>query len=245
MAIALVETVKELRSRLAQARGEGRSIAFVPTMGALHAGHAKLVEQAAAGPGKPLVVVSIFVNPTQFRPEEDFQRYPRTLEADRALCEASGAHLIFAPTVETMYGRGSFSAGQSASSTFVEVPGLSEVLEGASRPGHFRGVATVVAKLFLLVQPDFAYFGQKDAQQLAVLRRMVRELHFPITLVGCPTVREPDGLAMSSRNRYLSPEQRAHSTVLYRALGRAAELVQAGERDCRKLEQAMTNMLDS
>jgi pantoate--beta-alanine ligase len=220
-----------------------RQIAFVPTMGALHAGHASLVQQADQGNGHPYVIVSIFVNPTQFRPNEDYTRYPRTLEADRELCEAAGADLIFAPTVEEMYGSGSFAAGEQAGSTFVEVPGLSDILDGQSRPGHFRGVATVVTKLFLQVQPDVAYFGQKDAQQLAVIKRMVKELHFPITIVGCPTMREPDGLAMSSRNRYLTPEQRGNAVALYQALQTTAQAVRGGERSASKLQQAMKEKL--
>lgn len=244
MSLPVVNAVESIRLAVAEVRRAGDSIAFVPTMGALHEGHASLVRQAAAGSRSPFVVVSIFVNPTQFRPTEDYTRYPRTLEADSTLCEKAGAHLIFAPTVEAMYGTGSFAAGEQASSTFVEVPGLSDVLEGASRPGHFRGVATVVAKLFLLVQPDVAYFGQKDAQQLAVIRRMVSELHFPIKIVGCPTLRETDGLAMSSRNRYLTPEQRERCTVIYHTLSEAAERVREGERDTGKLQQLMAEMLD-
>jgi pantoate--beta-alanine ligase len=211
-------------------------------MGALHEGHASLVRRAVE-PGV-FVVVSIFVNPTQFRPNEDYQRYPRTLEHDHQLCQQAGADLIFAPTVEEMYGSRSYAAGESANSTFVEVPGFSEILEGASRPGHFRGVATVVAKLFHQVKPDIAYFGQKDAQQLAVLRRMVADLCMPIEIVGCPTLREHDGLAMSSRNRYLTPEQRANCIVIYQALNEARERVREGERDAAFLQVVMRGMLD-
>lgn len=240
-ALVTITTVRELRQAVKQARQAGKTIAFVPTMGALHEGHASLIRRAVSP--HAYIVVSIFVNPTQFRPSEDFNRYPRTLEHDLQLCQQSGAHLIFAPTVEEMYGTHSFAAGEKASSSFVEVPGISDVLEGRSRPGHFRGVATVVAKLFHQVQPDVAYFGQKDAQQLAVIRRMVADLHIPVEIVACPTLREDDGLAMSSRNRYLSPEQRTQCTVIYHALSEARERVQEGERDAHFLEVLMKGML--
>lgn len=240
--IHTVTTIRELRHAVKQARQQGKTIGFVPTMGALHAGHGSLIRQAAGE--CTFIVVSIFVNPSQFRPSEDFTRYPRTLEQDQKLCHQAGAHLIFAPTVEEMYGRASFAAGEIATSTFVEVPGLSDVLEGLSRPGHFRGVSTVVAKLFNQVQPDKAYFGQKDAQQLAVIQQMVRDLHMPIEIVGCPTRREDDGLAMSSRNRYLSPEERSHCTVIYHALCEAKERAQHGERDAELLRVTMQGMLD-
>lgn len=242
MPLSTVSTVRELRHAVAQARQRGQRIALVPTMGALHEGHASLIRQAHGA--STFIVVSIFVNPTQFRPNEDYTRYPRTPEHDQALCQAAGAHLIFAPTVEEMYGQASFAAGETATSTFIEVPGISDLLEGSSRPGHFRGVATVVAKLFNQVLPDDAYFGQKDAQQLAVLRRMVRELQIPVNIVGCPTLREHDGLAMSSRNRYLNAEQRQHCTVLYRALCELKERVQDGERDAEFLEVVMRGLLD-
>jgi pantoate--beta-alanine ligase len=182
-------------------------------MGALHAGHRSLVQ--AARKRCDIVVVSIFVNPTQFGPSEDFSRYPRTLEQDCKMLETESVDVVFTPTAEAMYPPGA--------STVVEVEGVSERLDGASRPGHFRGVATVVAKLFHIVQPDLAFFGQKDAAQVAVLRKMVRDLDFPLEIVVCSTVREPDGLAMSSRNRYLSPEERRQALTLSRAL-RAAEL---------------------
>ena len=180
------------------------SVGFVPTMGALHAGHRSLVQ--AARQRCEIVVVSIFVNPTQFGPNEDFSRYPRTLEQDCQMLQAEGVDVVFTPTAEAMYPAGA--------STFVDVEGVSDRLDGASRPGHFRGVATVVAKLFHIVQPDFAFFGQKDAAQVAVLRKMVRDLDFPLEIVVCPTVREPDGLAMSSRNRYLSAEERRQALTL-------------------------------
>jgi pantoate--beta-alanine ligase len=240
--IKTVATIRELRQAVKLARQAGNTIAFVPTMGALHEGHASLVRRAAEP--NAFVVVSIFVNPTQFRPNEDYTRYPRTLEHDQHLCQQAGGQLIFAPTVEEMYGSSSFAAGEAASSTFVEVPGLSNVLEGAARPGHFRGVATVVAKLFHQVQPDVAYFGEKDAQQLAVLRRMVADLHMPIEIVGCPTLREDDGLAMSSRNRYLTPEQRQNCTVIYQALSEARERVREGECDAAFLQVVMRGMLE-
>ena len=190
-----------------------RSVGFVPTMGALHAGHRSLVQ--AARQRCDILVVSIFVNPSQFGPNEDFSRYPRTLEQDCQILEAEGVDVVFTPTSETMY--------PSGASTFVDVDGVSGRLDGASRPGHFRGVATVVAKLFHIVQPDLSFFGQKDAAQVAVLRKMVRDLDFPLEIIVCPTVRESDGLAMSSRNRYLSPEERRQALTLSRAL-HAAEI---------------------
>jgi len=240
--IHTVTTVRELRHVVQQARLQGKTIGFVPTMGALHEGHGSLIRRAADE--CMFIVVSIFVNPTQFRPSEDFNRYPRTLEQDQKLCQQAGAHLIFAPTVEEMYGTASFAAGEVATSSFIDVPGISDILEGVSRPGHFRGVATVVAKLFHQVQPDRAFFGQKDAQQLAVIRQMVRDLHFPVEIVGCPTLREDDGLAMSSRNRYLTPEQRQHCTVIYHALSEVNDRVQDGERDADFLRVIMNGMLD-
>ena len=212
----ILSDISELRATLRSRRGgrssnEGqapRSVGFVPTMGALHAGHRSLVQ--AARQRCDLVVASIFVNPTQFGPNEDFSRYPRTLEQDCQMLEAEGVDVVFTPTAEAMYPQGA--------STFVDVEGVSDRLDGASRPGHFRGVATVVAKLFHIVQPDFSFFGQKDAAQVAVLRKMVRDLDFPLELIVCATVREPDGLAMSSRNRYLSAQERRQALALSRAL---------------------------
>jgi pantoate--beta-alanine ligase len=241
MSIHTVVTVRELRQLVEGARRTGKSVGLVPTMGALHQGHASLIGRAAVE--CDTVIVSIFVNPTQFRPEEDLARYPRTPEEDEALCGRSGAKVIFAPSVEEMYGN-SLAAGQAARSTYVEVPGLSEIFEGRSRPGHFRGVATVVLKFFSQTQPDRAYFGQKDAQQLAVIRRMVRELDIPVDIVACPTVRETDGLALSSRNVYLSPEQRLSATVLHRALLDARQRAQAGEQDAELLGALMAAMID-
>ncbi len=211
-----------------------RSVGFVPTMGALHAGHRSLVK--AARQRCDIVVASIFVNPTQFAPNEDFSRYPRTLEQDCQMLEAEDVDVVFTPTAEAMYPPGA--------STIVEVEGVSERLDGASRPGHFRGVATVVAKLFHIVQPDFAFFGQKDAAQVAVLRKMVRDLDFPIEMVICPTVREPDGLAMSSRNRYLSAKERQQALSLSRALQTAQILADHGEHRASALLQTMRAVLE-
>jgi pantoate--beta-alanine ligase len=204
----IVRTIAEARAAVAALRAERRCVGLAPTMGALHAGHLSLVRAAKAGCDG--VVATIFVKPTQFAPGEDFAKYPRTYEADCALLEAEGVDVLFAPDAEEMYPAGA--------STVVEVEGISDRLDGVSRPGHFRGVATVVAKLFHIVQPDKAFFGQKDAAQAAVLRRMVRDLNFNLELVVCPTVREPDGLAMSSRNRYLSADERQQALVLSRAL---------------------------
>jgi len=224
----VIRTVGELRVWSREARKAGLEVGLVPTMGALHEGHISLVRAAKASCG--VVAASIFVNPTQFGPNEDFAKYPRTFEADCALLEAEGVDVVFAPAAEEMYPAGA--------STFVEVEGLSDRLDGKSRPGHFRGVATVVAKLFIAAEPDRAYFGQKDAAQVAVLRRMVADLLLPVELVVCPIVREPDGLAMSSRNRYLSTEERRQALVLSRALD-AVEAVAAvaavGERSAEVL----------
>jgi pantoate--beta-alanine ligase len=208
---------------------------LVPTMGYLHAGHISLVERARAE--NDLVGVSIFVNPTQFGPAEDLAAYPRDLDRDLGLLERSGADLVWVPPTEEVY--------PSGYQTYVDVEEVTRVLEGAARPGHFRGVATVVAKLFHIFLPDRAYFGQKDAQQVAVIRQMVRDLNFPVELVVCPIVREADGLAMSSRNVYLRPEQRAAAPVLYRALSAASTAWAAGERDGDRLRQAMRRVLDS
>jgi pantoate--beta-alanine ligase len=218
----IIRTVDELRQWSRAQRCNGKSsIGLVPTMGALHAGHASLIRAAAqACPGR--VAVSIFVNPAQFGPNEDYARYPRTFDADCTLAEREGATVIFAPSVVEMYPPG---AG-----TFIEVEELSDRLDGASRPGHFRGVATVVAKLFAATEPDLAFFGQKDAAQVAVLRRMVADLRLATKIVVCPIVREPDGLALSSRNAYLSTEERRQALVLSRAIRRVEALVTTGER---------------
>ncbi len=232
----LVESVQEVRRAVAEARAAGRRIGLVPTMGALHDGHAQLIADCRAEAG--LVVVSIFVNPTQFGPGEDFDRYPRPLEDDLKKCEAAGAALVFAPAAHVIYPHGS-------PSTFVEVPGLSDVLEGCSRPGHFRGVATVVLKLFEIVQPDLAIFGQKDYQQQLLIRRMVEDLHVPVEVRTRPTVREPDGLALSSRNRYLNPRERQAATVLHLALERARQAVAGGERRADRVRQILRETIES
>jgi pantoate--beta-alanine ligase len=223
-----VTTVEELRSIVANWRKAGERIAFVPTMGNLHAGHLDLM--AEAGRRGDRVVASIFVNPMQFGEGEDYNTYPRTLEEDKARLIEMGIDLLFAPTVSTIYPSG------AEQQTRVEVPGISDVLCGASRPGHFVGVATVVCKLFNMVQPDLAVFGEKDYQQLIVIRRMVNELAIPIEIVGKATVREADGLAMSSRNGYLSVMQRAAAPQLYRALQVTAQAIKAGNRDYKDLE---------
>lgn len=218
-----VKTVRELRAAIARARAEGKRIAFVPTMGNLHAGHVALVEKA--GQRADFVVASIFVNPLQFGPSEDLARYPRTLIADQEKLVAAGCHLLFTPEVEEMYPQG------MGLQTRVSVPSLSEGLCGGSRPGHFEGVATVVTKLFNMVQPDLAVFGEKDFQQLAVIRALVRDLNMPVQIVGEPTARAEDGLALSSRNGYLNDEQRANAPALYRMLSRLADAIRGGETD--------------
>ncbi|MDD2057311.1 pantoate--beta-alanine ligase [Pseudomonas sp. GD03860] len=218
-----VKTVRELRAAVARARSEGKRIGFVPTMGNLHSGHAALVTKAAQR--ADFVVASIFVNPLQFGPSEDLDKYPRTLAADQETLLQAGCHLLFAPSVEEMYPDG--MAGQ----TRVSVPNVSEGLCGASRPGHFEGVATVVSKLLNMVQPDLAVFGQKDFQQLAVIRALVRDLNMPIQIIGEPTVRADDGLALSSRNGYLNEAQRATAPALYRVLSAMAASIEQGERD--------------
>jgi pantoate--beta-alanine ligase len=229
----ILATVREMRAACRAIRSNGQSLGLVPTMGALHAGHIALVRAARAQCG--IVAASIFVNPTQFGPNEDFAKYPRTFEQDCALLEQEGVALVFAPQPEEMYPPGG--------STFVEVEGVGDRLDGASRPGHFRGVATVVAKLFQIAAPDKAFFGQKDAAQIAVLHRMVRHLNFDLELVVCPTVREPDGLALSSRNRYLSPEERRRALVLSRALNAISAAYRAGEKDVPRLLEAGRSMI--
>lgn len=226
----VIRTVPELRAVCDRVRAEGRTVGFVPTMGAFHDGHRSLLRRARAE--CDLAVCSIFVNPTQFEDRADLAAYPRDEEADLRDAEALGIDLVFLPDAEAMYPTGS-------PEVTVDPGPLGERLEGASRPGHFRGVATVVAKLFHAVGPCRAYFGEKDAQQLAVIRRMVRDLDFPVETVACSTVREPDGLAMSSRNRRLTPEQREAAGCLFLALAAAAELARAGERDAAKLVAVM------
>ena len=232
-----VKTVRELRAAVARARSDGKRIGFVPTMGNLHSGHAALVAKAAQR--VDFVVASIFVNPLQFGAGEDLDKYPRTLAADQEKLLDAGCHLLFAPSVEEMYPDG--MTGQ----TRVSVPQLSEGLCGASRPGHFEGVATVVSKLFNMVQPDLAVFGQKDYQQLAVIRALVHDLNMPIQIIGEPTVRADDGLALSSRNGYLSPEQRAIAPALYRSLQQIAQAIRGGERDYPKLLAEQQQQLEA
>lgn len=232
----VVTSIEDLRREVGLARKHGRTIGFVPTMGALHDGHVRLIEICARE--TDFAVVSIFVNPTQFGPREDFSKYPRTLDSDREKCARGGASLIFCPSVETIYPPGRDAA-------FVEVPGLSDVLEGASRPGHFRGVATVVLKLFNLVVPDVAFFGMKDFQQLLVIRTMVDDLNVPVTIRGVPTVREADGLAMSSRNRYLNEEERRSAVILSRALDDAERAILDGERSADRVRQILRSRIES
>ena len=212
----VAKTIKEVRRQIDAARRAGKTIALVPTMGALHAGHLSLID--AAGKACEFVAVSIFVNPTQFGPGEDFQNYPRTLDADLSACRDHKVDLVFTPQAEEMYGRGGL--------TTVSVAQLSETLCGRSRPGHFTGVCTVVAKLFNIFLPDKAFFGAKDYQQAVILRRMAGDLNFPIEIVICPTVRESDGLAMSSRNKYLTPDERRQAAALYGALQLAGRLIE-------------------
>ena len=230
----LCKTVAELRSEIASAKAAGKTIGLVPTMGALHEGHASLVK--AANQENDVVVVSVFVNPTQFGPNEDLDSYPRTLDADCKLAEAQGADIVFAPSPKEMY--------PSEDMTWVEVTGdVTKVLCGRSRPIHFRGVTTVVSKLFNLAQPDRAYFGQKDAQQVQVLKRMVKDLFFNLQLRIMPIVRETDGLAKSSRNTYLSAEERQAGLILSKSLQHAQKLFAAGERDPQKLVAATTALI--
>jgi pantoate--beta-alanine ligase len=225
----VLRTVSELRQWSRQARRQpGSVVGLVPTMGALHAGHASLIRAAAASCSH--IAVSIFVNPTQFGPNEDYALYPRTFEADCQLAQAAGASVVFAPSVDELYPAGA--------ATFVEVEGLSQRLDGNSRPGHFRGVATVVAKLLMAAEPDRAFFGQKDAAQVSVLRRMVADLRLSAELVVCPIVREADGLALSSRNRYLSPGERAEALVLSRSVGQVEARFAGGERSAAALLEA-------
>jgi pantoate--beta-alanine ligase len=228
----IITSIAEMQTAARELRCGG-TLALVPTMGALHAGHLSLIDAAKRECSH--VIASIFVNPLQFGPSEDFSRYPRTFEADCAALTAAGVDILFAPSAETLTPAGA--------TTFIEVGGISDRLDGAHRPGHFRGVATIVAKLFNIVAPDRAYFGQKDAAQLAVLRAMVRDLNFPVEIVASPIVREPDGLALSSRNRYLTEEQCARATILHRALDAAADLHAHGERNSQALIAAMLQTL--
>lgn len=234
-AMGVVNREAELRERLQAVRGAGRSVGLVPTMGALHAGHLSLLRAARAE--TDFVVVTIFVNPAQFGPNEDFARYPRPLQADLAACREADVDLVFAPDVATMYPAGF--------ATHVEVDGISSRLEGAHRPGHFRGVTTVVMKLLQLTQPDVAYFGLKDFQQQLLVRIMCRDLNLPVEIRTCPTVRDADGLAVSSRNRYLAPAERRSALALSQSLRLAEERLRGGERDLAAVRRAMRRVLDS
>ncbi|HWE39037.1 MAG TPA: pantoate--beta-alanine ligase [Isosphaeraceae bacterium] len=234
--IPVAATIADVRRAVRSARAEGKVVGLVPTMGALHDGHGRLIEECRRE--ADFVVVSIFVNPAQFGPNEDYRRYPRPLDDDLARSASAGAALAFTPTAGEMYPTGSLS-------TYVEVPGLSDVLEGASRPGHFRGVATVVLKLFQIVGPDLATFGRKDFQQLLVIRRMVADLDVPVRIQAVDTVREADGLALSSRNRYLDPDHRRAARILSEALRRARDAVQGGERDANRVRQILRSTIES
>ena len=231
----IVKTVAEVREIVAAWRKEGLTVGLVPTMGFLHAGHQSLIAKSVEQNDR--TVVSDFVNPTQFGPNEDLASYPRDLERDAKLCEEKGADLIFNPEPSEMYPEGFVS--------FVDMNGLTNHLCGLSRPVHFRGVCTVVSKLFNIVTPDRAYFGQKDAQQLAVIKRMVKDLNMPLQIVGCPIVREADGLAMSSRNTYMNEEERKAALILSRSIKLGEQMVKDGERDAAKITGAMKKMIQS
>ncbi len=229
----IVSDIREMQQLAGHYRQQGKTIGFVPTMGYLHEGHLSLMRRAR--PQCDILVVSIFVNPTQFGPNEDFERYPRDFERDERLCREVGVDVVFYPTADAMYPRPYL--------TYVNVEKLSETMCGASRPRHFRGVTTVVTKLFNIVQPHIAVFGQKDYQQSLIIRQMVRDLNFDVEIDVAPIVREADGLAMSSRNKYLSPEERQQALVLYRSLTRAEELIREGERNVDTLLQAMKTVI--
>lgn len=231
----ITREIAATRASVAAARRSGRRIGLVPTMGYLHAGHLSLIAAARRDDCWP--VVSLFVNPTQFGPHEDYNRYPRDEAGDVRQCAQAGVELLFAPPAEVMYPAGA--------ATRIHVSGLTDTLCGPCRPGHFDGVATVVTKLFNIVQPERAYFGEKDAQQLAVIRRMTLDLDLPIEIVGCPIVREPDGLALSSRNAMLAPDERARAVALYQSLRAAEQLIAGGERDVEALTAAMRCLIDA
>lgn len=231
----IVNTINEVREAVKAWHKQGLTVGLVPTMGYLHEGHASLIARASKENDR--VVVSDFVNPIQFAPNEDLASYPRDIDRDAKVCEENGADIIFHPTPEEMY--------HKDFSTFVDITGPSDELCGKSRPIHFRGVCTVVSKLFLIASPDRAYFGQKDAQQLAVIKRMVRDLNFDIEIVGCPIIREADGLAKSSRNTYLSPEERKAAVILHKALEKGKELVLNGEKSAKAVIDTVTQIINS
>lgn len=233
--IRVVSTVEETRAQVKEWRKQGLTVGLVPTMGYLHEGHQSLIKRAVAENDR--VVVSVFVNPIQFAPNEDLETYPRDLEADTKLCDSTGADLIFHPTPDEMYPEGF--------STHIQMDNLTKELCGKTRPTHFGGVCTVVGKLFNIVQPDKAYFGQKDAQQLAIIKRMVRDLNFDIEIVGCPIIREPDGLAKSSRNTYLNADERKAALILSKSIELGKQLVAGGERDAQTIIKAMTDKINT
>jgi len=230
----VVETIEAVREQVTAARRKGRKIGLVPTMGAFHRGHISLIERAVKD--CDFVVVSIFVNPTQFGPGEDFEKYPRSFDADLEICRETGVDLVFAPGTEQMY--------QTENLTWVNVEKLTDTLCGQFRPQHFRGVTTVCAKLFNIVQPDIAFFGQKDAQQAIVIKRMVADLNMPLKIIVCPTVREPDGLALSSRNQYLTEQQRKDATLIYKSLQECEKMIRAGITDTQKIVTQMRSILN-
>lgn len=231
----VVDTIKDVREFVKESKRQGKTVGFVPTMGYLHEGHESLIKKSVAE--NDVTVVSIFVNPMQFGPKEDLASYPRDLAADSKLCENAGVDLVFHPEPEEMYD-GNFCS-------FVDMNGLTNALCGISRPVHFRGVCTVVNKLFNIVAPDKAYFGEKDAQQLAVVKRMVKDLNMDIQIVGCPIIREADGLAKSSRNTYLSPESREQAVILSKSIFMGRKMIEDGERDPKKVITAMRELIES
>lgn len=235
MSIKIAKTVDEVRETVAKWRSNGESVGLVPTMGYLHAGHQSLIKKSVEQ--NDHTVVSVFVNPIQFGPNEDLEAYPRDLERDAELCETTGAELIFNPEPEEMYKDGFVS--------FVDMNGLTNHLCGLSRPVHFRGVCTVCTKLFMIVGPDRAYFGQKDAQQLAVIKRMVKDFNMPLEIVGCPIVREEDGLAMSSRNTYMNAEERKAALILSKSIKLGQQLIEDGERSAEVVRSKMTELLET
>lgn len=230
----IVTTKKEMQNIIQEQKQNGKTIGFVPTMGYLHEGHGSLIEQATKM--TDFVVVSVFVNPLQFGPQEDYDKYPRDLEHDQRFAESYGAHILFHPSVEEMY-------PYYPIMTKVKVDTISNVLCGSSRPGHFDGVATVLTKLFHIVNPDYAFFGLKDAQQVAVVSQMVSDLNFPVEIVPCPIVREKDGLAKSSRNVYLNPEERKQAVILYQSLQLGQQLIEQGEKNVKALKEKIKNMI--